>query len=147
MSTGLPEIAWIFSAPKRAPNRRIWSIARSSSQTMAGRIGSPRPPQRARGSFGVLFEIARARLGERDCGTSFSHRRAGPIPGNRLGGCGRGIDSDDKVARHARAQQPEPRRTCASASTDAGILEKTGIFRFGVDHLLHRVHALLRIAA
>ncbi len=72
--------------------------------------------------FGFLFEIARARLGERDCGTPFSHRRAGPIPGNRLGGCGRGIDSDDKVARHARAQQPERRRTCASVCMDAGIL-------------------------
>src|ERR1700735_3345991 len=30
---------------------------------------------------------------------------------------------------------------------DTGILEKTGIFRLGVDHLRPRVHALLRIAA
>jgi len=30
---------------------------------------------------------------------------------------------------------------------DAGILEKTGIFRLGVDHLRHRIHTLLPIAA
>src|SRR5258708_5612542 len=94
-----------------------------------------RQKRRAPPVFGFLFEIARARLRERDCGTPFSHRRAGTIPGNRLGGCGRGIDSDDKVALHARAQQPERRRTCASICLDAGILEKTGIFRLGIDRL------------
>src|ERR1700722_15818340 len=30
---------------------------------------------------------------------------------------------------------------------DTGILEKTGIFRLGVDHLRPRVHVLLRISA
>ena len=56
MSTGLPEIAWIFSAPKLAPNPRIWSIARSSSQTMAGRIAPPCSSKRPKVSR--WFEMA-----------------------------------------------------------------------------------------
>jgi hypothetical protein len=55
-------------------------------------------------SSGSCSKIARTRLGERDCGTPFSHGCAAPIPGNRLGGGGRGINSDDQVAPHARAQ-------------------------------------------
>src|SRR5215472_12474349 len=35
--------------------------------------------------FGILFEVAMARLGEWDRGAPLSHGSASPIPGNRLG--------------------------------------------------------------
>ena len=70
----------------------------------------------------------------KECPNNKIHRRFQPKPGDCLGGCGRGIDSDDKVARHARAQQPDRTRIRTSVCTDAEILEKTGIFRLGVDN-------------
>ena len=41
MSSGLPEIAWTRSAPKRSPKLFCWARARSSSQTMPGRSAVP----------------------------------------------------------------------------------------------------------
>src|SRR5260370_21643426 len=53
-----------------------------------------RQTRRAPPVFGVLFEISWAQQSARECSTPISDRRAGPMPGNRLVGWGRGVDSD-----------------------------------------------------